>query len=97
MFDSFTVSITYEIRGFPPNKRKFLFFTLQIFKKYYPIRIIFFVVGEGIFIYVSVLLASLISALIFIPFVFRTASVELLLRAFKHDSCQKPTLVLMGR
>jgi len=33
---------------------------LQIFKKYYPIRNIFFVAGEGIFIYISVLLASVI-------------------------------------
>ena len=31
---------------------------LQIFKKYYPLRNIFFVVGEGIFIFISVLLAS---------------------------------------
>ena len=33
---------------------------LRFFKKYYPIRNIFFVVGEGVFIYMSVLLASLI-------------------------------------
>jgi sugar transferase (PEP-CTERM system associated) len=33
---------------------------LQIFKKYYPMRNIFFVAGEGIFIFVSVLLASVI-------------------------------------
>jgi len=33
---------------------------LQIFKKYYPIRNIFFVFGEGIFIYASVLVASVI-------------------------------------
>jgi len=33
---------------------------LQIFKKYYPLRNIFFVAGEGIFIFFSVLLASLI-------------------------------------
>ena len=33
---------------------------LQIFKKYYPIRNIFFVLGEGIFIYASVLAASMI-------------------------------------
>jgi len=33
---------------------------LQIFKKYYPLRNIFFVFGEGIFIYASVLLASVI-------------------------------------
>jgi sugar transferase (PEP-CTERM system associated) len=31
---------------------------LQIFKKYYPLRNIFFVAGEGIFIFISVLLAS---------------------------------------
>ena len=33
---------------------------LQIFKKYYPLRNIFFVAGEGIFIFASVLLASVI-------------------------------------
>jgi sugar transferase (PEP-CTERM system associated) len=33
---------------------------LQIFKKYYPMRNIFFVAGEGIFIFVSVLMASVI-------------------------------------
>ena len=33
---------------------------LQIFKKYYPLRNIFFVFGEGIFIYASVLVASVI-------------------------------------
>ena len=33
---------------------------LRIFKQNYPIRNIFFVFGEGIFIYVSVLVASLI-------------------------------------
>jgi sugar transferase (PEP-CTERM system associated) len=33
---------------------------LQIFKQYYPLRNIFFVAGEGIFIFISVLLASLI-------------------------------------
>ncbi len=33
---------------------------LQIFKKYYPLRNIFFVAGEGIFIFISVLLASMI-------------------------------------
>jgi sugar transferase (PEP-CTERM system associated) len=33
---------------------------LQIFKKYYPLRNIFFVAGEGIFIYLAVLLASAI-------------------------------------
>ena len=33
---------------------------LQIFKKYYPLRNIFFVFGEGIFIFFSVLLASVI-------------------------------------
>jgi hypothetical protein len=33
---------------------------LQIFKKYYPMRNIFFVAGEGIFIFISVLLASMI-------------------------------------
>ncbi len=33
---------------------------LQIFKKYYPMRNIFFVAGEGIFIFISVLLASVI-------------------------------------
>jgi len=33
---------------------------LQIFKKYYPLRNIFFVAGEGIFIYLAVLLSSAI-------------------------------------
>jgi hypothetical protein len=33
---------------------------LQIFKKYYPMRNVFFVAGEGIFIFISVLLASMI-------------------------------------
>jgi len=33
---------------------------LRFFKKYYPIRNIFFVVGEGVFIYLSVLLAAMI-------------------------------------
>jgi len=33
---------------------------LQIFKKYYPLRNVFFVAGEGIFIFISVLLASVI-------------------------------------
>ena len=31
---------------------------LRVFKQYYPIRNIFFVVGEGIFIYSSVVIAS---------------------------------------
>ena len=31
---------------------------LRVFKKYYPIRNVFFVVGEGLFIFVSVVLAS---------------------------------------
>ena len=34
---------------------------LQIFKKYYPLRNIFFVAGEAIFIYISLLLATMIS------------------------------------
>jgi hypothetical protein len=33
---------------------------LQIFKKYYPMRSIFFVAGEGIFTFVSLLPASVI-------------------------------------
>jgi sugar transferase (PEP-CTERM system associated) len=33
---------------------------LQIFKKYYPMRNIFFVAGEGFFIFISVILASMI-------------------------------------
>jgi len=46
----------------PIGKIKGNFFTsmLQIFKKCYPMRNIFFVAGEGIFIFVSVLLASVI-------------------------------------
>jgi len=31
---------------------------LRVFKQYYPIRNIFFVVGEGIFIFISVLIVS---------------------------------------
>ena len=31
---------------------------LRFFKQYYPIRNIFFVIGEGLFIYVSVLVAT---------------------------------------
>jgi hypothetical protein len=31
---------------------------LRVFKQYYPIRNIFFVLGEGVFIYLSVLIAS---------------------------------------
>jgi sugar transferase (PEP-CTERM system associated) len=33
---------------------------LRVFKKYYPIRNVFFVIGEGLFIFLSVLLSSLI-------------------------------------
>ena len=42
---------------------------LQIFKKYYPLRNIFFVFGEGIFIYASVLVASgiILGQELFIP------------------------------
>ena len=34
---------------------------LRFFRQYYPIRNIFFVMGEGVFIYVSVLAAAFIT------------------------------------